>query len=320
MSTRSLVFLGSSSFALPSLRQLVEGDIFVSAVITRPDRPSGRGKKLTATPVKEGALAQNLTVCQPENKKQLLETLQELQPQLLINVAYGMILPDAVLALPPLGCLNLHPSLLPSFRGAAPIQRTLMAGESVTGVTVLFMTKQLDAGDIVLQEQVPIGAEEDFGTLHDRLAEQGAALLLKAVQLQFKGEAPRVPQDHGQATFAPPLTREEEEINWSAPAEGIFNQVRALAPSPGAYTNFRGMRLKVWQARLPDSPSAAAGPDAFTADNPPGTICHVDNASLAVQCGRGVLLLHEVQPESKRRMDARSFAQGYRLEAGEKIG
>ncbi len=320
MNTRSLVFLGSSSFALPSLRLMVEGDISVSAVITRPDRPSGRGKKLTATPVKEAAITHNLTVYQPENKKQLLEILQELQPQLLINVAYGMILPDDVLALPPLECLNLHPSLLPSFRGAAPIQRTLMAGESVTGVTVLFMTKQLDAGDIVMQEQVPIGPEEDFGTLHDRLAEQGAALLLRAVQLQFQGQASRIPQDHGQATFAPPLTRADEEINWSAPAEKIFNLVRALAPSPGAYTRFRGTRLKVWQARLLQSQLGDTGHSPAAPGTPPGTICRVDDTCLAVQCGAGVLLLHEIQPESKRRMDARSFAQGYRLEVGEKIG
>ena len=314
------MFLGSSPFALPSLRLLVEGGISISAVITRPDRPSGRGKKLTATPVKEGALAHNLTVCQPENKKQLLETLQELQPQLLINVAYGMILPDAVLALPPLECLNLHPSLLPSYRGAAPIQRTLMAGESVTGLTVLFMTKQLDAGDIVLQEQVPIEPEEDFGTLHDRLAEQGATLLLRAVELLFQGQALRVPQDDQLATFAPPLTRAEEEIDWSAAADTVFNLVRALAPSPGAYTRFRGMRLKLWKARLPQSQSETETLCEATPHITPGTICHVGSNFLAVQCGTGVLLLHEVQPESKRRMDARSFILGYRLEVGEKVG
>jgi len=298
---------------------LLERDISVSAVITRPDRPSGRGKKLTATPVKEAALAHNLKVFQPESKKQLLETLQELQPQLLINVAYGMILPDAVLAQPPRGCLNLHPSLLPLYRGAAPIQRTLMAGESVTGVTVLFMTKQLDAGDIVLQEQAAIGPEEDFGALHDRLAEQGAALLLRAVELHFQEEAPRIPQDHAQATFAPPLTRAEEEIDWADPAEKIFNLVRSLSPSPGAYTRFRGMRLKVWQGRLPRLKPAGTYSTEAAPGTILGTICHVDSVSLSVQCGTGVLQLYEVQPESKRRMDARSFAGGYRLEVGEKF-
>ena len=318
MSNRSLVFLGSSRFALPSLRLLVEEGITVSAVITRPDRPSGRGKKHTPTPVKEAALAHKLTLYQPENKKQLLETLQQLQPRLLLNVAYGMILPDEVLALPPLQCLNLHPSLLPSYRGAAPIQRALMAGESVTGVTVLFMTSQLDAGDIVLQEQVAIGPAEDFGTLHERLAEQGAALLSRGVNLQFQGRAPRIPQDDQKATYAPPLTREEEEINWSAAAETIFNLVRALAPSPGAFTRFRGKRLKIWKSRLPYSPSEYAALKGAP-NTPPGTICYMDNACLAVQCGTGVLLLHVVQPESKRPMDARSFAGGYRLEVGEKI-
>ena len=320
MSTRSLVFLGSAPFALPSLRLLVEGGIEVSAVITRPDRPSGRGKKLTPTPVKEAAMEHNVKIFQPENKQQLLETLQQLKPQLLINVAYGMILPDAVLALPPLKCLNLHPSLLPLYRGAAPIQRALMAGESVTGVTVLFMTAKLDAGDIVLQEQVAIGPEENFGALHDRLADYGASLLLKAVNLQFQGKATRTPQADQQATFAPPLTREEEEINWSAPAVEIYNLVRALAPSPGAYTNFRGKRLKIWKAGLPQSPFELAGSGDALPNDKPGTICHVDPISLKVQCGKGALLLHEVQPESKRPMDARSFAGGYRLEVGEIIG
>ncbi|MEW5921794.1 MAG: methionyl-tRNA formyltransferase [Bacillota bacterium] len=315
MASLSLVFLGSAPFALPSLRQLLQGGYSPVAAVTRPDRPAGRGKKMTATPVKEEAQEHHLDVYQPESKGQLLEILHKLQPQLLINVAYGMILPDAVLALPPWGCLNLHPSLLPRYRGAAPIQRALMAGESVTGVTLMYMAVRLDAGDIILQEPVAVEPEDNFGTLHDRLANTGAALLLQGLNLLTRGQAPRVPQDDKLATFAPPLSREEEEINWSDPAEKIFNLVRALAPFPGAFTRFRGMRLKIWKTGLPQPvPEGLEGEATGTV---PGKICHIGTASLAVYCGSGILPLLEVQPESKRRIDARSFVQGYRLQVGE---
>lgn len=319
MDNPSLVFLGSATFALPALRCLLAAGFNITAVITRPDRPSGRGKKLAPTAVKKEALSRKLDVHQPRNKGELLETLQELKPQLAVNVAYGMILPDAVLELPPLGCLNLHPSLLPSYRGAAPIQRALMAGETVTGITVMFMTSRLDAGDIVLQEKVSIGSDEDFGTLHDRLAEQGGALLSRAVGLHFQGKASRTPQDEKLATFAPPLTPDTEKIDWSEPAATIFNLVRALSPSPGAYTFFRGLRLKIRQAGLPAKQSADM---AFPGkeEQTPGTVSEIGTDHLAVQCGSGIIHLREVQPESKRRMEARSFALGQRLEVGEQFG
>lgn len=320
MTDKSLVFLGTSPFAIPSLNCLVDGDMPVTAVITRPDRPSGRGKKLRPTAVKEGALARNLPVYQPHNKRELLETLQKLRPTLLVNVAYGMILPDAVLELPELGCLNLHPSLLPAYRGAAPIQRTLMAGEKETGVTVLFMTSRLDAGDIVLQEQLPVEPEEDFGSLHNRLAEKGGQLLLQAVRLHFEGKAQRIPQNDELATFAPPLTRETERIDWSEGSEKIMNLVRALSPAPGAYTTFRGLRLKILKASCP----GGGEQERFNTREkdrayPPGTISEVDPDYLGVQCGSGVLHILELQPESKRRMDTRSFIQGQPVEVGEKF-
>lgn len=315
MSPLSLVFLGSAPYALPSLRRLLQEGYPPIAVITRPDRPAGRGNKMTATPVKEEALAHGLNVLQPVSKGQLLETLQELQPHLLINVAYGMILPDAVLALPPRGCLNLHPSLLPRYRGAAPIQRALMAGETETGVTLMYMAARLDAGDIILQQAAAITAEDDFGSLHDRLATLGADLQLKGLKLLEAGKAPRMPQDDSLATFAPPLTREEEEIDWSRSAERIHSLVRALAPLPGAFTHFRGMRLKIWKTGTPQN--ILAGVDKPVAA--PGTLCHIAPFSLAIRCGSGILPLMELQPESKKRMDIKSFVQGYRPQEGEQF-
>jgi len=312
----ALVFLGSAPFAVPSLRRLVTGGCPISAVITRPDRPAGRGRKIAATAVKREAQECGLTVCQPENKGQLLEVLQKLQPQLLLNVAYGMILPEAVLLLPSLGCLNLHPSLLPRYRGAAPIQRAIMAGESKTGVTILFMSTRLDAGDIILQESVPLGQEDSFGVLHDCLADRGAILLCKAIDRFGRGQVSAIPQDDGMATFAPPLTREEEKIKWSDPALKIFNQIRALAPYPGAYTSFRGLRLKIWKAALPQPRQEAAG----RSQPPAGTVCRGISEGIIVQCGEGLLPLLEVQPEGNRRMDLHSFILGYRPQVGEIIG
>jgi methionyl-tRNA formyltransferase len=316
LSDFTLVFLGSAPFAVPSLRLLVTGGYPVSAVITRPDRPAGRGRKIAATAVKKEAQQYGLTVSQPENKGQLLEVLQKIRPQLLINVAYGMILPEAVLLLPPQGCINLHPSLLPRYRGAAPIQRAIMAGDTLTGVTILFMSMRLDAGDIILQETAALAQEENFGDIHDRLADCGATLLCKAIDLLRRGQVSAIPQDDGMAAYAPPLTREEEKINWSDPALKIFNQIRALAPYPGAYTSFRGSRLKIWKAALPQPGQAATGGSQYS----PGTVCRDAADSLTVQCGEGILPLLAVQPEGKRRMDLHSFIQGYRPQVGEIIG
>ena len=319
MSPLAPVFLASAAYALPALQRLVKGGYAPAAVITRPDRPAGRGKKLAATPVKQEAQQYGLKILQPENKGQLYALLQELRPPLLINVAYGMILPETVLNLPPGGCLNLHPSFLPRYRGAAPIHRALMAGEKETGVTLMFMAVRLDAGDIILQERVPVSVEDNYGTLHDRLAEVGADLLLEGLKLFDQGQLPRIPQDDRLATFAPPLTREEEKINWSEPAEKIFNLVRALAPSPGAFTSYRGMRLKIWKTGLPEENRGRVKGLPGAEDTLPGTLSFAGTSGLAVCCGSGLLPLLEVQPESKRRMEIKSFIQGYRVQEGERF-
>ncbi len=311
-----VIFLGTSPFAVPSLRMLAESALRSLAAVTRPDRPAGRGKKNSMTPVKAEALKYKIPLFQPEGRAGLLEVLEKTNPDLLINVAFGMFLPPAVLDYPPLGCVNLHPSLLPAYRGAAPMQRALMSGEESTGVTVLYMSPELDAGDIILQEKTGIGFQENFGSLHDRLAELGAVKLLQALKLLEKGAAPRIRQDEGKATYAPPLTRDEERIIWNNPAARIYNQVRSLDPAPGAYTLFCNKRLKIWKTALSggDIPGEKEGDLALL---PPGTVAYVSKECFAIATGRDLLRVWELQPEGKKRMHARDFLRGYQLKAGD---
>ncbi len=316
MADLKILFLGTSPFALPSLRVLVE-NFRLMVVVTRPDRPAGRGKNIAATPVKEEALKYNLELYQPEGHEGLLKVLKKVNPQVLVNVAFGMFLRPDVLNFPPLGCINLHPSLLPAYRGAAPVQRALMAGEEITGVTVLYMSSRLDAGDIILQEKTCIDPQENYGALHDRLAELGSLTLLKALELIAEGKAPRLPQDDDKATYAPVITREEEAISWSRPAIAIHNLVRSLTPVPGAYTNYRHKRLKVWKTSLAGkaAENLLCDPLSF----PPGTVCSVGKDYVEVTTGQNSLNILEVQLEGKKRMDIEDFLKGYKLEVGERF-
>lgn len=316
MAGLKLLFLGTSSFALPSLQTLQE-NFEVLAVVTRPDRPAGRGKKMTPSPVKEESLKHGVKIYQPQDRKQLYTVLKETEPQVLINVAFGMFLPENVLNFPPLGCVNLHPSLLPAYRGAAPIQRTLMNGEETTGITVLYMTPQMDAGDIILQEEIKIEPGENFGLLHDRLARCGAIKLQEALSLVARGTAPRRRQDETAATFAPALTKEEEKIQWSWPAGKIYNQVRALAPHPGAYTVYRQKRLKVWETMPLNPVQAGLAADLLTL--PPGTVCQVARDYFTVTTGAQLLKILLLQPAGRRKMSAADFLKGNELKVGEKL-
>lgn len=311
MTAFKILFLGTSPFALPSLKLLAENFTCLS-VVTRPDRPAGRGKPLTATPVKLEALKYNLELFQPEGHEDLMEVLRLSNPHLVVNVAYGMFLKEDVLNFPPLGCINLHPSLLPAYRGAAPIQRAIMAGEETTGVTVLYMTPRLDAGDIILQEKTYIDPEETYGMLHDRLAEMGSKVLLKAIYLLKEGKAPRHPQDETKVTYAPLITKEEELILWTRPALSLHNQVRALNPSPGAYTRYRQRRLKIWRTSVVEKNDEAP---LF----PPGTICQVGKDFVEVAAGRNLLKIQEVQLESKKKMEMEEFLKGHPLKVGDRF-
>ncbi|MGB3959281.1 MAG: methionyl-tRNA formyltransferase, partial [bacterium] len=263
-----ILFMGTPEFALISLEKLIEAGEEVVGVITQPDRPRGRGRRVTASPVKAFAQEKAIPVYQPERLKdgEVLEKLAGFAPDLIVVVAYGKILPREVLELPPLGCINVHASLLPRYRGAAPIHWAIIRGEGVTGVTTMYIDEGMDTGDIILQEEVPILPEDNAGTLHDKLAHAGARLLLDTVARIKAGTAPRIPQPEEGVSYAPPLERTDEILDWNRPARQLWFQVRGLNPWPGAMTYWQGEILKVWEV----SPLKGDG------DAAPGEIIAVD--------------------------------------------
>jgi len=305
-----LVFMGTPEFAVPSLRAVLDAGHRVVAVFTQPDRPRGRGHKLLPSPVKEAAMRAGIPVYQPRRLRdaEALDILRGLAPDVICVVAYGLLLPPAVLQLPPLGCVNVHASLLPRHRGAAPIQAALMAGDAVTGVTTMLMDEGLDTGDIILQRPIPIEPDDNAGTLHDKLAVAGAELLVETLRLLAAGQAPRRPQDHAQASYAPKLERAAAALDWARPAEEVRNHVRAFAPVPGAYTAHGERILKVLQVEV-------HGPGRTGAQ--PGQVIAVEEAGFVVQTGRGAVLVRQVKPSGAAPMTGRDYVNGYRLEVGD---
>lgn len=308
-----LIFMGTPEFAVAALKALLGAGEDIVGVVTQPDRPRGRGKRLAPPPVKQAALAAGLEVIQPGSlqDKGFLDKLGTWQPEVIIAAAYGRILPEPVLKLPPGGCINLHASLLPRYRGAAPIQRAIMAGESETGVTTIYMAPELDSGDIILQERAVIGPQETAGELHDRLAALGADLLVETLKLVAAGRAPRLPQVEDEATYAPLLKPEEEVVDWSREAAAVVNHIRGLSPQPGAYTLRAQERLKIYRAHL----------DSSIGRGVPGKVLVVlPGGGFRVQAGAGQVMVTEVQPSGKKPMPASAYIRGYRLEPGEVLG
>ena len=304
-----VLFLGTPAFALPALRALAHATTLVAAV-TQPDRPAGRGRPLAAPPVATEARDLGIHLLQPERLRSgpVLEELSALRPDLLVTVAYGRIVPRALLDLPPLGAINLHPSLLPLYRGASPIQAAIADGASTTGVTIAYMTEELDAGDIVLQREVAIGPEETAGELEARLAAEGATLLVEAVGLIARGEAPRRPQDHARATYFGRLTKADGALVWTRPARDLVNLVRAMNPWPSAYAVWRGRVLKVWRACVAEG------------SGPPGQVLEAGDRGITVAAGEGAVILTEVQLEGGRRMSAGTFLLGHSMRSGDHLG
>jgi len=302
--------MGTPDFAVPSLKALINSNYKILGVVTQPDRPRGRGQKPMPPPVKVIASAAGLPIRQPVSNEELLAGLQHWLPEVIVVVAFGRILPQSILDLPATGCINLHASLLPSYRGAAPIHRAIMNGEKETGVTTMWITAQMDAGDIILQERLPISSTATTGEIHDRLAAIGAELLVHTLNLVAAGEAPRQHQDEALATYAPTLKPEEEKINWEQPAEVIYNHIRGLNPWPGAYTMRAGGRLKVYGARIVDKLTIGV----------PGQVVSTAEEGFIVQAGKGQLLITEVQPSGKKIMPASAYLQGYPLAVGEVLG
>lgn len=306
-----IVFMGTPDFAVGSLQALCEsGKHEILAVVTQPDRPKGRGNKLLQTPVKEYALAKGLTVYQPQKVKtpEFVELLHELQPELIVVAAFGQFLSKEILELPKYGCINVHASLLPKYRGAAPIQYAIIKGEKESGVTIMQMDIGMDTGAMLDKVIVPIEENTTMGELHDALREQGAALLLQVIDKIAAGTAVAEPQDDAQATYATLLDRSMEHIDWSKTAQEVHNLIRGFNPAPSTFTKLpNGKSLKIWGSKMTDKSSAAAA----------GTVIETGKHSFFVACGEGVLEITEVQPESKKRMPAQVFLNGRGVQEGD---
>ncbi len=307
-----LVFLGTPAFAVPSLEACAHAGHEIAAVLTQPDRPKGRGGKPAFPPVKEAALRLGLPVHQPERvrRPEACQLLASLRPEAMVVVGYGQIIPPAVIALAPLGIVNVHASLLPKYRGAAPIQWAIANGETTTGVTTMRIDAGLDTGDILLVRETPIGPEETAPELSARLAAMGADLLVETLAGLAAGTLLPRPQDSSQATYAPILKKEDGVVDWSWPAAKVHNRVRGFQPWPGAHTLFRGQALNVWKTR----------PAGERLGGPPGAL-HPRRPRLLVACGEGSALeLLEVQLEGRRRISGEEFLNGQRVKENEVLG
>ncbi len=305
-----LVFMGTPEFAVPSLERLAaEHD--VARVFTQPDRPANRGQKLTAPPVKQSALALGLAVEQPLKIRtpEVFATLQAIAADAIVVVGYGKLIPQSIIDLPRLGVINLHASLLPKYRGAAPINWAIVRGETTTGVTTMKIDAGLDTGDMLLREEVAIAPEDDAVSLGAKLAQIGAPLLSRTLAGLERGEITPVPQDHSQHSLAPILRKEDGLANWSLSAREVHNRVRGLAPWPGVYSPYRGSVLRVEKSAVDESPASDA----------PGTLI-VEDKRLFVACGRGRLELLEVRREGRRKLSTKDFLIGERLQPGERLG
>ena len=301
-----ILFMGTPEFAVASLRRLVEDGHEICGVFTQPDKPKNRGHKLTFSPVKEYALTQNLPVYQPLKMRdgEAEALVKQLAPELIVVAAYGKILPEEILNTPPYGSINVHSSLLPKYRGAAPINWAILDGEAETGVSIMYMAKELDAGDVILQKTTPIGEQEDAQVLTARLAELGAQALSEAVEALRNGTASRTPQDASRQTYASMLSREMSPIDWNRTARQINCQVRGLIPWPCATTDLAGQRFKIYETALGRETAAA-----------PGTVLSAGKQGIEVACGDGrSLYLTQLQAEGGKRMAAAAYLLGHPME------
>ncbi len=312
-----VIFMGTPDFAVPSLQTLLnDKNLDVVAVVTQPDRPVGRKRVLTPTPVKVEAEKHGLPVLQPERlrRPESVEAIRALQPDLIVTAAFGQILPKSVLELPKLGCINIHASLLPKYRGGAPIHYAVMNGDAVTGVTIMYMAEGLDTGDMISKIEVPIEDSDTTGTMFDKLSLAGAKLLEETLPDLLAGRVQPVPQNDAEAVYSPNITREQERIDWTKPAMQLWNLVRGLHPRPGAYTLWNGEVLKIWTCAKPDESDRV--PDGVR----PGTVLEAGERGIAVAAGQGILRITELQPAGKKAMDAAAFARSGQLAPGTVLG
>ena len=315
-----IVFMGTPDFSVPVLECLAESEHEVVLAVSQPDKPKGRGKELQPTPVKKKALEYHIPVLQPEKVKeqQVVEALRKIQPDCIVVVAFGQILSKEILDLPKYGCLNIHASLLPKYRGAAPIQWAVIDGLKETGITIMQMDEGLDTGDILEQLTVPLAPDETGGSLFDKLSELGGSLLLETLKKIEERTISPVKQDNSASSYAKMLDRSLGNIDFSKPAKEIERLIRGLNPWPSAYTFYQGKMLKIWRAQVMEENEAQrehmpVGKESYQA----GEIIGVDKDTIYVQTGKGILQIWEVQLEGKKRMDTASFLRGMKVEASE---
>jgi methionyl-tRNA formyltransferase len=312
MTKPKIAFMGTPKFAVPSLDILIRNDYPIVTVVTQPDRPKGRGRIPAPPPIKVAAEKYGLPLVQPERLRttEFTDYFSGIRPDLAVVAAFGQILPREILDIPKMGCINVHPSLLPKYRGAAPINWALIRGEEKTGVTIMLMDEGMDTGDILTQEETMIEPVETFGNLNDRLAVMGARLLLATIDMLASGNSARTPQDASLATYAPRLTKEDGLIRWDADVQQPVNLIRGLSPTPCAYTFFKGKMLKIFSAVGEEIPSPES----------PGKIGTVAEKGLPVAARNGYVYLQEIQLENKKRMSIRDFLRGCRMAPGDILG
>ncbi|PKM96045.1 MAG: methionyl-tRNA formyltransferase [Firmicutes bacterium HGW-Firmicutes-1] len=305
-----IIFMGTPDFSVPTLKTLIGSEHELIAVVTQQDKPKGRGNKLSHTPVKEVALEYNIPVFQPKKVREaeFIQLLTELQPDVIVVIAFGQILPKALLEIPKFGCINVHASLLPKYRGAGPIQWSVMNGEKETGLTTMFMDIGLDTGDMLLKEAIEIDKDETGGSLHDKLSILGGPLLIRTLKQLEEGSITRICQDHQAASYAPMLSKELGKINWNNSAIEIERLIRGLNPWPSAYTYYEDKMLKIWKAEL-----VTVNDNTIKA----GTIIDiVKNEGFIIKCNENALFIKELQLQGKNKMDAASFLRGVTLNVG----
>ncbi len=307
-----IIFMGTPDFAVPCLQALHESEHTLLALVTQPDRPKGRGGKLTPPATKVFAQEHGIPVFQPPRMKDptFLDELKGLNPDLIAVTAFGRILPPVILDLPPKGCVNVHASLLPKYRGAAPINWAIINGETETGITTMQMDPGMDTGDMLLVEKFPIGPEDTAGMVFDELSEIGARLLMKTIAGIGEGTLEAIPQDNEKATMAPLMEKETGKIDWTQPAQAISNRVRGLDPWPGAFTFYKGERLRIWKAAVDDESGSGEA----------GTVVRVDKEAIVAASGQGLLKITEIQPANGKRMAVRQFLAGRNIDEGERFG
>jgi len=302
-----IVFMGTASFSLAVLKMLIEEDYNIVGVVTQPDRYVGRKKVLTMPDVKVEALKYDIPVIQPARIKEDYQTVVDLKPDLIITAAYGQIVPQAVLDIPRLGCINVHASLLPLYRGGAPVHQAIIDGQEKTGVTIMYMVKKMDAGDMIAQKETPILEEDTVGILYDRLSDLGAKLLKETLPDILKGTNQRIPQDENLVTYAPTLSREDERLDWNMSARQVYNKVRGTNPWPGSYTTYQGKTVKIWAGQVHQCENAMK----HHAHQDNGTIVKIFKDAIGVKVNDGVYLITELQLEGKKRMSVKDYLNGH---------